>query len=218
MSLLELLYPQTCYFCGEISKRPICDKCKKEILYVKEPRCKKCGKPVRYVEQEFCTDCKNHMVEFEQGRSVWLHKGPVAWSVYQFKYKNRRVYAEFYAEDLVRLYGKKIKEWGIEVIVPVPLHWRKRRIRGYNQAEVLAKLLGRKLGIPVNTKAIRRIRYTNPQKELNPKDRKKNLMRAFCTTKKWKRQANVLVIDDIYTTGNTIDAVAKELKKNGVIE
>ncbi|MBQ8804726.1 MAG: ComF family protein [Tyzzerella sp.] len=212
---LRVLYPQTCYFCGKICRTPICKDCLKKVTYIKEPRCKKCGKPVRYAEQEYCQDCKKRETAFEQGKSIWLHKGPVTWSIYQFKYHNRRIFGEFYAKELWRLYGKNLKNWNIDVIVPVPLHWKRKRVRGYNQAEIIAHHLGRLSGIPVNAKAVQRVRYTRPQKELNDKERKKNLKEAFQITKHWKKVPHVLIVDDIYTTGNTIDAAARVLRQNG---
>ena len=171
----------------------------------------KCGKPIRYKEQEYCLDCQRKSFSYEQGRSLWIHKGAVPWSIYQFKYHNRRVFGEFYAEELFRLYGEKIKEWGIDVIVPVPLHPRRRRMRGYNQTEIIAKHLSKLTGIPVEKKWVKRIRYTQPQKKLNNKERKKNLESAFCIQKQYKEYERVLLIDDIYTTGSTIDTIAKQL-------
>lgn len=184
--------------------------------YITEPRCKKCGKPIRYEEAEYCYDCQKNPHEYEQGRSVWLHKKQVKWSIYQFKYKNRRVYGEFYAKEMARLYGKLIAQWGIEVIVPVPLHRKKKRLRGYNQAQIVAECLGKLLGLPVVSKAIVRKRYTKPQKTLNDKERRKNVKHAFEVKKGLENYKNVLVIDDIYTTGSTIDEIAGELKLAGV--
>lgn len=212
---MEILYPETCHFCGKVCKEKICPECAKKIEYIQEPRCKRCGKPIRYEETEFCADCAKSPAFYEQGRSVWLHKGPVRWSIYQFKYHNRRIYGEFYAEEMYRLYGDKLKEWGIELILPIPLHKRRKRKRGYNQAELIAKHLGKISGIPVETRAVVRVQNTKPQKELNDKQRKKNLREAFRITKEWKTPKNILLIDDIYTTGNTIDAVAKVLKEKG---
>lgn len=141
---------------------------------------------------------------------------PVSMSIYQFKYKNRRIYGEFYAKEMVRIYGRLIREWEIEVIVPIPLHRKKKRFRGYNQAEIVAKHLGEMMGIPVDSRSVIRSRYTRPQKELNDKERKQNLKHAFSVTGQWKNYKTVLVIDDIYTTGSTIDTVAEELKSRGV--
>lgn len=212
---LEMLYPQTCHFCGKVCREKLCSECAKKVEYIQEPRCKRCGKPIRYDEKEFCHDCANSRVSYEQGKSVWLHKGPVRWSIYQFKYHNRRIYGEFYAQELYRLYGNQLKEWGIQVIIPVPLHQKRKGKRGYNQAEIIAKHLGKLSGLPVETKAVIRVQNTKPQKELNHKDRKKNLRAAFRVKKAWKSVQNILLVDDIYTTGNTIDAVAKVLKEKG---
>lgn len=194
----------------------MCADCAKKIVYIEEPRCKKCGKPIRYEEKEYCYDCTKREFFYDQGRSIWLHKGPVRQSVYQFKYRNRRIYAEFYAEEWMRLYGNKLKEWDIDVIIPIPLHRKRRRKRGYNQAEVLAKKLGELSGIRVDTKSVVRTVNTRPQKELNHAQRRKNLREAFCITRHWKQVKNVLLVDDIYTTGNTIDSVAGKLKEKGV--
>lgn len=102
------------------------------------------------------------------------------------------------------------------MIVPIPLHRKKKRLRGYNQAEIVAKHLGEMMGIPVDSRSVIRSRYTRPQKELNDKERKQNLKHAFSVTGQWKNYKTVLVIDDIYTTGSTIDTVAEELKSRGV--
>lgn len=214
--ILEIIYPKTCCFCGKVSEKELCDVCAKKVIYIEEPRCKCCGKPVRYAEQEYCYDCQKNTHAYEQGKSLWIHKMPVSLSIYQFKYKNRRIYGEFYAKEMARLYGNLIRFWGVEVIVPIPLHRRKKRLRGYNQAAVIAKQLGKIMGIPVDCNSIVRNRYTRPQKELNDKERKQNLKQAFSVTNKWKNYKRVLLIDDIYTTGSTMDTVAEELKKNGV--
>lgn len=219
MNLIEkclgILYPQTCYFCGKISKEHICKECREKITYVEEPVCKKCGKPIRYEEKEYCGDCENAVFSYEQGKSVWLHTGVVRWSVYQFKYHNRRIYGKFYAQELSRLYGKWIKDKKIDVIIPIPLHRKRQRKRGYNQSEVIARHLGKLLNLPVNAKAVMRVRNTKAQKELSHKERTRNLKDAFRVTKHWKGEGNVLLIDDIYTTGNTIDSVAKLLRQKG---
>ena len=212
---MELLYPKTCCFCGKISVQEICDSCKEKVSYIKEPRCKKCGKPIRYEEQEYCHDCQKQSFHYMQGRSLWIHKGAVPWSIYQFKYHNRRIYGKFYAKELYRVYGESIDEWGIDLIVPVPLHWRRRRKRGYNQAEIVARYLGELTGIPVDKHLVIRKKYTEPQKTLNNKERVKNLKHVFDVRKMTVREKNILLIDDIYTTGSTIDAISKVLLEKG---
>ena len=204
---MGIIYPKTCCFCGKVSEKELCKECAEKVVYITEPRCKKCGKPVRYEEQEYCYDCQKNVHTYEQGRSIWMHKMPVSLSIYQFKYKNRRIYGEFYAKEMFRIYGR--------LIIPIPLHRKKKRLRGYNQAEIIARNLGEIMDIPVDCKSVIRNRYTRPQKELNDKERKKNLKQAFSITSQWANYKNVLVIDDIYTTGSTIDTVTKELKSRG---
>ena len=219
MNLIEkclgVLYPQTCCFCGKVCKTTICTECEEHIQYIQEPICKKCGKPIRYEEKEYCGDCKDAKFYYEQGRSIWIHTGKVRWSIYQFKYHNRRIYGKFYAQELFRLYDEWIRRNEINVIIPIPLHRRRHRKRGYNQAEILARELGKLTHIPVNAKAVVRVRNTKPQKQLSDRERRKNLKDAFRITKHWNREKNVLLIDDIYTTGNTIDSVAKLLREKG---
>lgn len=175
----------------------------------------KCGKPVRYKEQEYCRDCMHTHHYYDRGVGLWLHKEPVNTSIYQFKYHNQRVFGQYYAKEIAVHYETLIRRWNPNLIIPIPLHKKRRRKRGYNQAGILAEELGLLLGIPVDKTSVQRIRYTDPQKKLDNKKRKQNLSRAFAV-KSMKGVKNVLLIDDIYTTGSTIDAVAKVLKDAGV--
>ena len=213
--ILELLYPTTCVFCRGICKTGICKSCSEKIDYIQEPLCKKCGKLIHSQEGEFCFDCQRRMLHYEQGRSLWLHKRPVSSSIYDFKYKNKRVYGEIYGREMAEQFNDLIRMWEIDVLIPVPLHRKRQRKRGYNQAEIIARELGKRLGIPVDMSVIIRERETTPQKELGQKNRRKNLKKAFCLTGKRLIGKNILLIDDIYTTGSTIDAMAEVLMKTG---
>lgn len=176
----------------------------------------KCGKPVEKEETEFCRDCRKHSLAYTQGKSLWLHREPVSHAIYQFKYHNKRVYAKVFAEELAKRYGRQVYKWKIEEILPIPLHPSKQKKRGFNQAELLGRELGKQTGIPVNTEAVFRVKRTKPQKKLDDKERSENMQGAFGVAKAWKVKNNVLLIDDIYTTGNTIHTAAKILKKAGV--
>ena len=214
----KLLWPEVCPFCGKVSAKGICPACHKKIrnLMITQPVCMKCGKPVRKMEQEFCTDCTTVNHHFDRGRAVWLHKPPVNHSIYCFKYKNQRQFAKYYAAEMFHIYNRIIYAWNPDCIVPIPLHGRRKRKRGYNQAQLIAKELSKLSGIPINISALKRIRYTDPQKRFDNKMRKKNLREAFCVTDKLRGVKRVLLIDDIYTTGNTIDETARKLKEAGV--
>lgn len=194
----------------------ICPACRQSLPYVLEPRCMKCGKPVRTEEQEYCTDCTRHDLAFEQGRSVWTHTGNVPQAVYQFKFHNKRYYAEIFAQAMWERYGRWIGEKKIKTIIPVPLHPSKRRRRGFNQAELLAEELGKRAGLPVEARAVIRLKKTRPQKQLNHNERQRNLKGAFGVKRDWSPVDTVLLVDDIYTTGNTIHRIAKVLQRAGV--
>lgn len=214
--IIEWLYPMTCVFCGKICKEGICDVCRVQIPKIEEPRCKRCGKPIHFAEEEFCYDCKNTRQWYEQGRSLWLHQGRVKQSLYAFKYQNRRVYGSVYGRELAEHFGTLLKLWEIDKIIPVPIHKNKRRVRGFNQAEIIAKELGKCTGIPVDTSLVIRTRDTTPQKEYGHSERRKNLKNAFeVTSKKEVYGKNFLIVDDIYTTGTTIQFISKTLIKAG---
>ena len=194
----------------------ICDACQQILPYIEEPCCMRCGKPIKDEREEYCWDCKKHPLAYEQGHGVWLQKGNVPRAIYQFKFHNKRYYAEVFAEEMRKRYGQWICSCKIETILPVPLHSSKRRSRGFNQAELVAKELGKRVGLPVENDVIFRVRKTLPQKKLGDKERIENLKNAFGVSKHWHPKRCVLLIDDIYTTGNTIHRISKVLKKAGV--
>lgn len=136
-------------------------------------------------------------------------------SIGRFKYKNRREYADFYVQELLDTCGAAVCAWNVDLLIPIPLHKSRRRKRGFNQAELIAKKLGKELKIPVSTDSLLRIRKTSPQKELNDQERKSNLKNAFQVVNNDVKLKKVLLIDDIYTTGSTIDAAASVLLEHG---
>lgn len=217
--ILSLLYPDICPFCGSVLKKEeeqICKKCELKLPYIYEPRCKKCGKPVGQETKEYCWDCEHHRHYYDRGYAIWEHQPVVAESIYQFKYHNRRIYSRSYAREMVKSYESIIRQWNIELIVPIPISKKRRHQRGYNQAELLAKEISRLTGIPYLKDKFRRKKDTVPQKSLNVRERRGNLTQAFSIEKDYILPPNILLVDDIYTTGNTIDMASYVLKKNGV--
>ena len=174
-----------------------------------------CGKPLKIAEKEFCEDCEEKDSWYQAGRSVWLHQEPVSDALYRFKYHNRRCYAEVFAEQMYRCYGNQLKEWEIEEMIPIPLHPSRKRKRGFNQSEILAEHLAERMELPVKKRVLYRIKKTKPLKEMNGKERWMNLQGAFGVSSQWKPCRNVLLIDDIYTTGSTVEKAAKMLRKAG---
>lgn len=214
----HILWPEICPFCGRASREGICGKCQEslEALTIKEPRCMQCGKPILREEEEYCYDCAHIHHFYDRGISLWLHKEPVSTSIYQFKYYNQRSFGYYYVKEAVRKYDSLIREWNPEVIIPVPLHTKKRRKRGYNQAEILAKELGKQLNIPVAEDLVVRIKNTTPQKQKNNKERRRSLSGTFAQRYRIGKARSALVVDDIYTTGSTVDEVSRILKRAGV--
>ena len=175
----------------------------------------RCGKPLQKETAEYCADCRKRDSDVVQGRSLWLHQDPVPGAVYRFKYHNRRCYGKLFAGEMALYYGPWIASKDIGVIIPVPLHPSRKRKRGFNQAEILAAVLSEQTGIPVRRDVLFRIKKTKPQKTLDPGERRDNLKGAFAVSGRWKPCRNVLLIDDIYTTGSTIERCAGMLKKAG---
>lgn len=183
--------------------------------------CFRCGKPLASEEQEYCFDCKKKLagrkpLYCRQGRSVYVYKGVVRKSIYRFKYSNRREYARFFAEEAARYYTDWSEQIGVEAIVPVPMYDRKKRRRGYNQAEMIARELACIWEVPLEKNAVKRIRNTKPQKLLSDEERKNNLKKAFQAAEFIVKYKKILLVDDIYTTGSTVEAVACELMRCGV--
>ena len=220
--ILDIFWPRICPFCGKVNEEGVCNSCRKNVdkLRIQEPRCMKCGKPVRYEEQEFCHDCLTMEHVYDRGLSVWLHKPPVNHAIYQLKYHNQRYFAKYFAQEICEKYEEEIRRWRPQALIPVPLHKKRRRRRGYNQAELLADEIGKILEVPVIPNLVNRVHYTGYQKKLDPRGRKKNLEHAFAPNEKFihfpKDFRRVIIIDDIYTTGNTVDQVAKILKLLGI--
>ncbi len=217
-ALLSLLYPRRCPVCDE-PVRPwnalICGDCRPSLTYIQPPVCMKCGKHIGDSGQEYCADCAERSHLYDRGRALFSYRS-VAASIARFKYHGRREYAAFYAACMVNALGGFIRGCHADAFIPVPLHRSRRRRRGYNQAEVLARELSALTGIPVCGDLIGRVRKTAPMKELSASERQNNLKKAFKILRNDVKLKTIIIIDDIYTTGSTIDAMSRELKKAGV--
>lgn len=217
--ILNILFPRRCPVCGEIVRpagRKICPSCFPKLSFVKSPVCKKCGKEVMDETVEFCEDCMTHRHAFEYGLALLNYNEVARHSMAQIKYNNKREYLDFYGAAMAARYGKKFKQMQIDAIVPVPVHVSRRRARGFNQAELLGKILGKRLGVPVCSEMLVRSKKTVPQKNLTASERLKNLSGAFTAGAVPSGVHTVLLTDDIYTTGSTIEACARALRAAGV--
>lgn len=132
----------------------------------------------------------------------------------KYKYYGRREYGDFYAAAICRYAEREIRSWKPDVIIPIPLHPFKQRQRGFNQAEYLAERIGKHYGIPVSSRILTKTRRTKSQKKLDAGQRRRNLQGAFCTEENLGG-LNILLVDDVYTTGATMDAAASVLLETG---
>lgn len=215
---LNLVFPPRCPICDGIQatgSRGICSLCRNRVKYIREPRCMKCGKQLIEDEKEYCSDCRKRTHYFSQGRALYDYE-TVAEAIYRFKYKGKREYGEVFGEEMTFYLEDYIRRIHPDVLVPVPMYPGKIRKRGYNQAQVLAATMGRRLNIPVDDHLVKRIRNTRALKVLNPKERLNNLKNAFILDRNGVKLDTVIIVDDIYTTGSTIDSVAKVLLDAGV--
>ena len=195
---LNMLYPKKCPMCHQILKQKnslICSGCAGKIRPNVEPLCKKCGRPVK-TEEEYCQDCRREQHYFSEGRSIFSYGEMWRQSLVRFKYYGCREYGDFYAKAL---------------------HPRKKRNRGFNQAAYLAERLSGFCGIPWREDVVRKVRNTRSQKKLNAAKRRQNLKNAYQVTADITG-LSVLVVDDVYTTGSTMDAMAQCLLEAGAKE
>lgn len=213
-----MLFPRRCPVCDEIvpmGEGLICSRCRTKPQYIREPRCRRCGKQLMGEARQFCHDCMQRKHVYDYGYALYDYQS-MRKSIYRFKYGKRCEYAAFYAEDICEKLSDEIRMMEADVIVPVPVHASRRRSRGYNQAELIAVELSRLTGIAVDGKLVKRVRKTVPQKELTIQERQNNLKKAFNISTNVVKLNKVILVDDIYTTGSTFDAIAMELKRHGV--
>lgn len=214
--ILNILYPRCCPLCHRILEDPellVCSRCAASVRPVPQPRCMRCGKPVREGE-EYCRGCSGGKRSFDQGRGIFLYDQRMKASILRYKYDGRRQYGDFYARAMCRYAEADIKRWKPEMILPIPLHPRKLRMRGFNQAEYIADRVGGYFGIPVRSGMLKKIKNTGSQKKMDREQRRYNLLKAFAADPEVKGR-RILLIDDVFTTGSTIDAAAKCLKNAG---
>lgn len=214
----SLLFPSRCPFCKEVveSTEKCCTDCFSKLPYIGKHFCYKCGKQLEEDQFEYCHDCniQNHF--FRQGRGLYVHEDLVCDAIYDLKYKNKRQIADFFAEQIWEYLGEWIKKSDYSAIIPVPISEHKMKIRGYNQAELISRKLSLKAGIVHRPECLIRTSDTAPQRLLGRLERKNNLKNAFKTTTDRVQLEKVLLVDDIFTTGNTVDAVAEILLHSGV--
>ncbi len=213
-----ILFPRRCPVCHEVVEdrgQPVCVICRTKLVGITKNFCQKCGKPLLTEEQEYCMDCLRKKHWFDKGRAAFVYDETMRRSIAMYKYNGRKEYAAFYAEEILRKCAKEILIWGGDILIPIPIHPSRRRKRGFNQAELLARRLSEKSGILMDSRLLLRTKRTHTQKDLSSQERLANLKDAFFIRKGKFPYKNIILVDDIYTTGSTVDAAARILKENG---
>lgn len=216
--LLSLIYPERCTICDEVidyNSEGICEDCRKKVKII-DNRCYKCGKQLASETMQYCADCQNRKHKYDRGYSLYVYNDDIKNSIYRFKYANRRRYAKFYGREMAIHLGNEIRNFKPDALIPVPLYRKKLEKRGYNQAALLAEQIGRQLDIPVLEDIIVREKDTQPLKLLRPEERQKNLEKAFKMGNNDVKLNSIVIVDDIYTTGSTINEISGVFRAAGV--
>jgi competence protein ComFC len=219
--LLDMLYPRRCIGCGIISPktfRYICWDCWSDNARVESPFCDHCGDPVAgTIEHDFiCYACTSEKPGFDGARSAARYDGAIGEALRQLKYEHALWLAPDLAEVLRNCIKAEYSNESFDLLVPVPLHHVRRRDRGYNQSAVLSQELSRRIKCPSIPGLLRRIRPTTSQTNLTAKERLSNVSLAFqYRSRRRLAGQKILLIDDVMTTGATVNACAKALKKGG---
>ncbi len=211
--LKDLFFPQTCCCCGEfVDTEGLCANCWRQIKWISEPKCRICGLPFELDAEGVCAECLSQKPHFDKAVSVFEYDSFSKKIVLKFKNGDTTYIAEQLAGWMYRAAKDAFSK--ADVIIPVPIHFWKRLKRKYNQAELLARELSVMSGVPYKPNLLHKIKVTKPQEGLNRKQRLKNLAGSFGMSENMYER-NVVLIDDVFTTGATANECAKVLKKHG---
>lgn len=217
--IIDYIFPKRCPICDKIvGDKLICEKCDDLLPRITGPVCLKCGKGIDNYEDELCFDCDKNPKIFTKGFPVFHYVEPMLLCMYGFKYNNKREYKHLLIKKLIEKHSNILHQMAFDVIIPIPVHKKRLKQRGYNQAALLAYELSKELGVLVDESVLSRNAKTAPQKNLNNEERIKNLIKAFNCNETDVKYNKVLLVDDIYTTGATMEACTKLLITNGVKE
>ena len=217
--LLDLVYPPRCPICGRPAPfgLKICPECRLRLPAIESKRCRKCGKPVEDFET-LCPDCAGENHIYDRGLGIYMYDETMKRAISELKYKGRREYGEVFGELIFDKARSELMYWKPDFLIPIPLHPIRERERGYNQARIISEAISKRSGIPTRTDILVRTTDTDRMKELSAKDRTNNMIRAFAADGDCRGMRSVVLIDDIYTTGATIDAAATVLRRAGIDE
>ena len=204
---------QPCVLCGSMSHDGLwCAACDRALPYLEAAHCSSCALPT--LRSEVCGQCLKHPPLFTRTTAVFGYAFPLDKLIQAMKYGERLALAHAFAEKLARRIDRTDLP---DCIIPMPLYPAKLRKRGFNQSQLLAAGVARRLGLELLPHACRRIRDTPPQSALPWKERKKNVRNAFCCDADLTGR-RVALVDDVLTTGASLSALAEAVQKRGAVE
>lgn len=209
-TILEQFFPVTCPFCGKVISFRLdsCEECRKNLSFLTDV-CERCGK-----RKCIC----DRLVYLDRVFAPFVYEGSVEFSIHRFKFQGHPEYATVFARYIVGYYGLNRLKEDFDCIAFVPMIRSHQRERGYNQAEELAKAIGNFSGLPVLSHALIKTRKTPAQHFLSYEERIINLSGAFSPGNDSFSGKRVLLCDDVYTTGTTLNECSRVLKNNGAVQ
>ena len=218
-AILNFICPPTCPLCQEPVDEVhcLCHKCYQKLHFITKPCCSVCGRPFEYqgLDEMVCAACMKEKPAFSMARSILEYDDFSKQLVLAFKHGDRIELAPLLVKFL-RQADPDIFE-NVDLIMPVPLHWTRRLKRKYNQSALLAKGLSQKTGISYSERYLKRIRRTESQGKKKRRDREKNVKNAFRVAHPDQiKGRSILLVDDVMTTGSTLNECARILRKKGV--
>ena len=224
-ALLDTLFPPLCHVCRTFvpgrEEIHLCPGCRERIALIRSPLCPICGLPFATEGglDHPCGPCITGRRPFSRARAAARFEGPVQELIHRFKYRNK----VHLARPLGLLTAQALAGFppagGADLIVPVPLHRKRLRERGFNQAQLLGRVLAKQWRINLSVHNLRRVRWTEPQIGLCAAEREQNVRGAFRVAEPARYEGRrLLLVDDVYTTGSTVGECARTLKRAGAEE
>jgi ComF family protein len=225
-ALASVFFPAPCGVCGEIlddaSRIPICRSCLDLLTPWTAPLCARCGRPfvsgvaIEGAAQPLCHGCRRGLYDFDFARSYGAYSPTMAQAIVLLKYEQVTPLAGWFAERLLPLAREHAAQFAADVMVPVPLHPARQRERGYNQAELIARPLAKQMGIPCRPYLLARTRPRPEKQRLTVRERWRSVRNAFVIRDgSAVDKLRVLLLDDVLTTGATLDACSRALREAG---
>lgn len=225
-NILDFILPRECVVCFSIlrdsQKDFICDDCFNKIEIVQYPYCKVCGRPfiskeaLAYSPEHLCFQCREKRFHFNSARAAGVYSGILKELIHIYKFQKKRALGKLLSEIMIAHLNNRFERIDFDTIIPVPLHKKRLRVRGFDQSLLLGINIGKQIGVPVLADNLTRYRHTKPQLELKVNERFKNVRDAFRVIGKEKiKDKNILLIDDVFTTGATVNECSRILKKEG---